>query len=196
MAWSADFVNNLAGNKDRMDRVEARFFDPSGLPIASSAAEQVVGAETASATFHQIVMMPDFSKRQFGEYKVVLSMGDKLLGERSFQVTEDFAAEAAQRRAEEEQNAAAERKERAAAAKRLAEERAAAAKRLAEERAAARAKRATEKEAHEEAPIAEESRPSQQPIQARQQPTPVPYVAARAQSTPDAVSRLCREWHQ
>ncbi|MGZ6176182.1 MAG: serine/threonine-protein kinase, partial [Candidatus Binataceae bacterium] len=51
LQWNASFTNRLAGLKGQDEKVQARFFSPSGLQIASSDANRFVGPGENTAEF-------------------------------------------------------------------------------------------------------------------------------------------------
>jgi len=124
MQWTASFKNGLAGLEGRSDKVDAKFFDPGGVQIASSSASEFVGPAETTTDFSGVALMPDFSSgtEPAGTYKIALYLGDQTLAEQSFEVTQDLSARA---------NAAAEAEAAATAAKADALRRDEEAKRLA-----------------------------------------------------------------
>jgi serine/threonine protein kinase len=118
LKWKASFRNRLAGLESRSDKIQARFFDPSGTQIASSADSRFVGPAQTAADFSGVALIPDTSAISAGNYKVALYTDDKLLAEQRFTVTQDLAAIAAAERAKAASVAAAraeEQKQRAEA---------------------------------------------------------------------------------
>ncbi|HXR35405.1 MAG TPA: serine/threonine-protein kinase, partial [Candidatus Binataceae bacterium] len=120
LAWVASFKNGLTGLEGRSEKVEARFFDPNGLQIASSDVSRFIGPAEKTADFSGVALIPDLSDRPHGAYKVGLFSGDKMLAEQQFSVDEDVtvqlkakaekAAEAARAKAAEaERKSEAER---------------------------------------------------------------------------------------
>jgi serine/threonine protein kinase len=107
MKWEARFKNALAGLEGRTDKVEARFYDPNGLQIASSSQSLFVGPAQQTAAFSGVALMPDMSSLPAGTYKVALALGDQSLAEGQFTVTRDLAAKAKAATAEEAAAAAA-----------------------------------------------------------------------------------------
>jgi serine/threonine protein kinase len=99
LKWKASFKNHLAGLESRSDKVQARFFDPSGTQIASSEDQLFVGPAQIAADFSGVALIPDTSAISAGNYKVALYTDDKLLAEQRFTVTQDLAAIAAAERA-------------------------------------------------------------------------------------------------
>jgi serine/threonine protein kinase len=122
LQWTASFKNRLSGLEGHSAKIEAKFFDPGGVQIASSSASQFIGLNEPTAKFSGVALMPDFSNEPAGTYKVALYLGDQMLAEQSFTVTQDLAAKA---------RAAAEAEAAAKAAKTAAAEREAEARRLA-----------------------------------------------------------------
>ena len=51
LAWVASFKNGLAGLEGRSEKVEAKFFDPNGLQIASSDSSRFVGPALKAGRF-------------------------------------------------------------------------------------------------------------------------------------------------
>jgi serine/threonine protein kinase len=120
LKWKASFKNRLAGLESRSDKVEARFFDPSGAQIASSADSRFVGPAQTAADFNGVALIPDTSTISTGSYKIALYTDDKLLAEQRFTVTQDVGALAAVERAKAASAAAAraeEQRQRAEAQK-------------------------------------------------------------------------------
>jgi hypothetical protein len=120
LAWVASFKNGLTGLEGRSEKVEARFFDPNGLQIASSDVSRFIGPAEKTADFSGVALIPDLSDRPHGAYTVGLFSGDTRLAEQQFSVDEDVtvqlkakaekAAEAARARAAEvERKSEAER---------------------------------------------------------------------------------------
>lgn len=118
LKWQATFENAFAGLEARTDKVEARFFTPDGLQIASGDQRQFVAPSQKTVDFSGVVLMPDMADKPLGSYKIALYMGDKLLGAQQFTVNQDKAALAAEAAAKAKAEAAA----RAAAEKSKAEE--------------------------------------------------------------------------
>src|SRR5580704_13790411 len=109
LKWTASFKNLLAGLEGRDEKVEARFFDPNGLQIASSDANIFVGPAQATADFSGVALMPTMTDEPPGTYKVALYSGDNLLQQEGFVVNQDTSAKNAA--AASEAAAAAEAKE-------------------------------------------------------------------------------------
>lgn len=122
LKWSATFTNALAGLAGRSDKVEARFYDPNGLQIASSNQEVYLGPSQSTADFSGVALMPTMTDKQPGNYKVALYMDDQMLGENQFTVTQDLSARKAEAASEAAAAAAAKADEtkRAEEARRLA----------------------------------------------------------------------------
>jgi hypothetical protein len=92
LKWTATFKNALAGLEGRSEKVEARFYDPNGLQIASSAADMFIGPAQKTAEFSGVALMPTMTDKPPGQYKVGLYANNDLLGQNAFAVTQDFAA--------------------------------------------------------------------------------------------------------
>jgi hypothetical protein len=99
LQWNASFVNRLAGLKGQDEKIEARFFSPSGLQIASSDANRFVGPGEKTADFSGVALMPDLGALPAGNYKVGIYVNDQPAAEQAFAVSQDLdalkAAEAA-----------------------------------------------------------------------------------------------------
>ncbi len=95
LQWSASFVNRLVGLKGQDEKIEARFYSPSGLQIASSSTSRFVGPGEQKADFNGVALMPDLSSLSPGNYKVGLYVNDQLAAEQAFTVSQDMAAVAA-----------------------------------------------------------------------------------------------------
>jgi serine/threonine protein kinase len=111
LKWNASFKNNLAGLEGRDDRVEARFYDPKGVQIASSFDQRFVGPAQTAVDFSSVALIPDNSAIKPGNYRIALFADDKRLTEQQFAVSEDLAARAAAERAKAEAEAAARSEE-------------------------------------------------------------------------------------
>ncbi len=94
LSWAADFSNKLAGLEGRTQKIEAHFYDPNGLQIASSSADRFVAPAQAQVDFKGVALIPTLGDRPLGKYKVRLYIGDQVLGEQQFSVTPDLAAKA------------------------------------------------------------------------------------------------------
>ncbi len=92
LKWTATFKNLLAGLEGRDEKVEARFFDPNGLQIASSDTNAFVGPAQQTADFSGVALMPTMTDKPAGTYKVALYSDDKMLTQESFQVNQDLSA--------------------------------------------------------------------------------------------------------
>jgi serine/threonine protein kinase len=92
LKWNATFENALAGLEGRSMKVQARFFDPNGLQVASSASDAFVGPSQTTADFSGVALMPTMTDRAPGQYKVALYLGDQVLAAEQFAVTQDLAA--------------------------------------------------------------------------------------------------------
>ena len=122
LKWDATFTNHLSGLEGRSNKVEARFFDPNGLQVASTDVERFVGPNEKAVDFSGVALVPDLSDRPRGDYKVNLSLGDQTLAEQRFSITEDLAskARAAAAKAAREAAAREDQQKRLAAEHRLA----------------------------------------------------------------------------
>jgi serine/threonine protein kinase len=120
--WDAAFKNNLAGFDGLNDKVEARFFDPSGNQIASSTDERFIGPKESAVDFSGVALIPNAAPIAPGSYKIALYSDDQLLTEQRFEVTPDLKARAAVDAAAADAAAAAraEEQKRKAEAERLA----------------------------------------------------------------------------
>ncbi|HYB90664.1 MAG TPA: protein kinase [Candidatus Binataceae bacterium] len=92
LKWTADFKNAMAGLEGRSDKVEARFYDPYGLQIASSSSDLFVGPSQKTVEFAGVALMPAMTDRSPGQYKVALYLEDQMLAEERFAVAQDLAA--------------------------------------------------------------------------------------------------------
>ncbi len=108
MKWQATFKNGLVGLEGRDNRVEARFFDPNGLQIASSDQSLFVGPAQKTVDFAGVALMPDLTSRPSGSYKVALYLGDKYLAAEQFTITQDLASKAKGAAAAESSGASAD----------------------------------------------------------------------------------------
>ena len=109
LKWTATFKNLLAGLEGRDEKVEARFYDPRGLQIASSNTNIFVGPAQTTADFSGVALMPTMTDKPAGTYKVALYSDDKMLAQEGFIVNQDVSARNAM--AASEAAAAAEAKE-------------------------------------------------------------------------------------
>ncbi len=109
LKWTATFKNLLAGLEGRDEKVEARFYDPNGLQIASSNTNIFVGPAQKTADFSGVALMPTMTDKPAGTYKVALYSDDKMLAQEGFIVSQDVSARNAA--AASEAAAAAEAKE-------------------------------------------------------------------------------------
>lgn len=109
--WDASFRNNLAGLDGRNDRIEARFFDPSGNQIALSPDERFVGPAQKVADFSGVALIPNATPIAAGNYKIALYSDGQLLAEQRFEVTPDLKAQAAAIKAAADAAAAARAEE-------------------------------------------------------------------------------------
>ena len=112
LKWTATFKNLLAGLEGRDEKVEARFYDPNGLQIASSATNAFVGPAQKTADFSGVALMPTMTDKPPGTYKVALYSDDKMLTQESFQVNQDVSARNAAAAAEAAAAAAAKAEQR------------------------------------------------------------------------------------
>ena len=92
LKWTATFKNLLAGLEGRDEKVEARFYDPNGLQIASSDTNIFVGPAQTTADFSGVALMPTMTDKPPGTYKVALYSDDKMLAQEGFIVTQDVSA--------------------------------------------------------------------------------------------------------
>ncbi len=111
LKWQATFKNALAGVEGRSDKVEARFYDPGGLQIASSAQSLFVSPAQSTVDFSSVALVPDLTSLPTGAYKVALYLGDQYLAAEQFTVTRDLAAEAEEARSKADAEAARRREE-------------------------------------------------------------------------------------
>src|SRR5208282_5276650 len=102
----------LAGLEGRDEKVEARFYDPSGLQIASSATNIFVGPAQKTADFSGVALMPTMTDKAPGTYKVALYSDDKMLAQEGFIVNQDVSARNAAAAAEAAAAAAAKEEQR------------------------------------------------------------------------------------
>jgi serine/threonine protein kinase len=117
LSWVASFKNGLAGLEGRSDKVQAKFFDPNGLQIASSEATRFVGPGEKKVDFSGVALMPSLTDHPLGNYKVGIFADNQMLAEQQFSIEPDLKA---QLKAKAEA-AAARARERAAEAERKAE---------------------------------------------------------------------------
>ena len=89
LSWVASFKNGLAGLEGRSEKVEAKFFDPNGLQIASSDSTRFIGPGQKKADFSGVALIPPLNDRPHGNYKVELFSDNQLLAEQQFSVQED-----------------------------------------------------------------------------------------------------------
>jgi len=92
LKWNALFENKLAGLPGRDEKIEARFYSPSGLQIASSWDEHLVNQAQKTVSFSSVALISEPNLIKPGDYKVKLSLGDQMLAEEHFMVTEDQSA--------------------------------------------------------------------------------------------------------
>jgi serine/threonine protein kinase len=112
LKWTATFKNLLAGLEGRDEKVEARFYDPSGLQIASSDTNIFVGPAQKTADFTGVALMPTMTDKAPGTYKVALYSDDKMLAQEAFIVNQDVSARNAAAASEAAAAAAAKEEER------------------------------------------------------------------------------------
>jgi len=112
LKWTASFKNLLAGLEGRDEKVEARFFDPNGLQIASSDTSTFVGPAQQTADFSGVALMPTMTDKPPGTYKVALYSDDQMLAQEGFIVNQDVSARNAAAAAEAAAAAAAKAEER------------------------------------------------------------------------------------
>ena len=112
LKWTASFKNLLAGLEGRDEKIEARFYDPSGLQIASSDTNVFVGPAQTTADFTGVALMPTMTDKQPGTYKVALYSDDKMLSQESFIVSQDLGAKNAEAATAAAAAAAAKEEER------------------------------------------------------------------------------------
>jgi serine/threonine-protein kinase len=112
LKWTATFKNLLAGMEGRDEKVEARFYDPNGLQIASSDTNVFVGPAQITADFSGVALMPTMTDKPPGTYKVALYSDDKMLTQESFIVNQDLSAKHAEAATEAAAAAAAKEEER------------------------------------------------------------------------------------
>jgi len=114
LKWTASFKNLLAGLEGRDEKIEARFYDPSGLQIASSDTNAFVGPAQITADFSGVALMPTMTDKPPGTYKVALYSDDKMLSQESFIVNQDTTAKNAEAASDAAAAAAAKEAERKA----------------------------------------------------------------------------------
>jgi serine/threonine protein kinase len=112
LKWTATFKNLLAGLEGRDEKVEARFYDPAGLQIASSDTNVFVGPAQTTADFTGVALMPTMTDKPPGTYKVALYSDDKMLSQESFMVNQDLSAKNAEAATAAAAAAAAKEEER------------------------------------------------------------------------------------
>ncbi len=112
LKWTASFKNLLAGLEGRDEKVEARFYDPNGLQIASSDTNTFVGPAQTTADFSGVALMPAMTDKAPGTYKVALYSDDKMLAQEGFIVKQDVSARNAAAAAEAAAAAAAKEEQR------------------------------------------------------------------------------------
>src|SRR5258708_38582649 len=77
LKWTASFKNLLAGLDGRDEKIEARFYDPNGLQIASSDTNQFIGPAQQTADFSGVALMPTMTDKPPGNYKIALYSDNK-----------------------------------------------------------------------------------------------------------------------
>ncbi len=112
LKWTATFKNLLAGLDGRDEKIEARFFDPNGLQIASSDTNVFVGPAQKTVDFSGVALMPTMTDKPAGTYKVALYSDDKMLTQEGFKVNQDLSAKNAEAAAEAAAAAEAKAEER------------------------------------------------------------------------------------
>ena len=112
LKWTASFKNLLAGLEGRDEKVEARFYDPNGLQIASSQTHVFVGPAQKTADFSAVALMPTMTDKPSGVYKVALYSNDKMLAQEGFTVSQDLSARNAAAASEAAAAAAAKAEQR------------------------------------------------------------------------------------
>ena len=112
LKWTASFKNLLAGLEGRSEKIEARFYDPNGLQIASSDTNAFVGPAQTTADFTGVALMPTMTDKPPGTYKVALYSDDKMLSQESFMVNQDLSAKNAEAESAAAAAAAAKEEER------------------------------------------------------------------------------------
>jgi serine/threonine protein kinase len=122
LQWNASFVNRLAGLKGQDEKIEMRFYSPSGLQIASSDANRFVGPVEKTADFSGVALMPDLGALPAGNYKVGVYVNGQSVADQAFAVSQDLAALKAAEAANEAEKArdAADKAKAHDEAKRLA----------------------------------------------------------------------------
>jgi hypothetical protein len=92
LKWNALFENRLAGLSGPDEKIEARFYAPSGLQIASSWDEHLIDQAQRIVSFGSVALISEPNLIGPGDYKVSLSLGGHTLAEARFTVTEHQAA--------------------------------------------------------------------------------------------------------
>src|SRR5579885_1869825 len=93
LSWVASFKNGLAGLEGRSDKVQAKFFDPNGLQIASSEATRFVGPGEKKVDFSGVALMPSLTDHPLGNYKVGIFADNQMLAEQQFSIEPDVKAQ-------------------------------------------------------------------------------------------------------
>ncbi len=115
--WDATFKNDLAGLASQNGHVEARFYNPTGVQIASSSDDRFIAPSQSMVDFGGVALIDNSDAITPGPYRVALYSGDNLLGQAQFSVSEDLAAKEAAAKARAEADAAAAAASAAAAKK-------------------------------------------------------------------------------
>lgn len=106
LKWDATFKNSLAGLADQHGHVQARFYNPSGVQIASSSDERFIAPSQTVVDFSGVALIPDSDAVKPGAYRIALYADDRMLGQEQFSVSEDVAAKEAAAKAKAEAAAA------------------------------------------------------------------------------------------
>jgi eukaryotic-like serine/threonine-protein kinase len=88
LTWTAVFKNNMAGIADVSQRVEARFLDPTGKPLAMGADARELLSKQNEASFHSTIMFPKLEARAGGQYRIEFFADNRKLGEYPFTILE------------------------------------------------------------------------------------------------------------
>ena len=92
LRWVASFKNSRTGVEGRDQKIEARFYDPNGVQIASSDASLLIEPGQKNANCTGVALMPPMIDKPAGTYRVALYSGDKLLTQEGFIVNHDLSA--------------------------------------------------------------------------------------------------------
>src|SRR5260370_24993502 len=98
LKWKASFKNRLVGLQSHNDKIEARFFDPTGVQIASSPQSRFVGPAQTAVDFSGVALIPDTSIAA-GRHNIARYSAEKLLARQPFDATHRAAAPAGAARA-------------------------------------------------------------------------------------------------